>query len=88
MLCGILQREQPFRKQLRPDVDLVLLPDEDGEEWILHEIRQERGQRSYVAQEARLNRSEIVCSGPVLPWVHVEYMDALMELAEQMDMDL
>ena len=88
MLCGILQREQPFRKQTRPDIDLVLLPDEDGDGWILHEIRDERGQRSYVAQDARLTRIEIDSLGAVQPWGRVDYLSALTELAEQMDMGL
>lgn len=88
MLCGILQREQQFRKQLRPEVDLALLPNEDGEGWILHEVREERGQRTYLAQDALLISEDIDYSGAVQPWGHVEYMEALVGLAEEMDMDL
>ena len=88
MLSGILQREQQFRKQTRLEVELTLMPDEDGEGWILQEIRNERGQLSYVAQDALLTRTEIDCTGSIQPWGHVEYLDALTELAEQMDMGL
>lgn len=88
MMCGILQREQQFRKQLRPEVDLALLPDGDGYGWILHEVREERGHRSYLAQDALLIREEIDPSGAVKPWGHVEYMEVLAGLAEEMDMDL
>lgn len=86
ILSGILQREQPFRKQL-PKVNLVLMPDEDGDGWVLQEVREERGQRSYLAQDALLTRIELDCSRSVRTWGHVDFMDALAELAEQMDME-
>ncbi|MDR2549040.1 MAG: type I-F CRISPR-associated helicase Cas3f [Desulfobulbus sp.] len=86
MLCGILQKEQPFREH-RPEVDFVLLPDEDQEEWILHELPKERGQDP-VAKESLLTRSRLDCSGAIRPWGRVEYMEALAELAEQLDMDM
>ena len=88
MLCGILQRAQPFRRQLRQEVDLVLMPDEDGDKWLLQEVREERGQRSYLAQDTLLTRIELGCSGTIQPWGHVEYMETLTELAEEMDMEL
>lgn len=88
MLCGILQRAQPFRKQQRPEVDLVLMPDEDGDGWILHAVHEERGQRSYVPQDGLLTPITVDRSGPIRPWGHVEYMEMLSELAEEMDMDL
>ncbi len=88
MLSGILQKEQPFRKQTRPEVELTLMPDEDGEGWILQEIRYERGHQSCIPLEKQLTRIDLQGSGSIQPWGHVDYLDALTELAEQLDMDL
>lgn len=88
MLSGILQKEQLFRKQTQPELEMTMMPDEDGEGWVLQEIRNDRGQLSCIAQDALLARTEIDCTGSIRPWGHVEYLDALTELAEQMDMDL
>ena len=88
MLSGTLQREQQFRKQTRPEVEVTLMPDEEGEGWILQEIRNERGQLTYIPLEKRLTRIDLHCSGSIQSWGHVEYLGALVELAEQMDMGL
>lgn len=88
MLSGILQRAQLFRKQLRPEVELALLPDEDGDGWLLHEVCEERGKRSYLTQEALLTRIKPDFLGPVRAWGFVSYMDALTELAELMGLEL
>lgn len=88
MLTGLLQREQPFRKQTIPEVELVLLPNEDEDDWVLHEINEERGQQSYVPQGRLLSRLELASSPQVQPWGQVDYLTALKELAELLDMPL
>lgn len=88
MLCGMLQKEQPFRKQTRPEVDLVLLPDEEGEEWLLHEIVEDRGCRTFPPQESRLLRIELTCSPQISQWGHDDYLEELAALADQVGMDI
>lgn len=88
MLSGILQKEQQFRKQTRPELELTLMPDEDGTDWTLQEIRHDRDQQTSISLDKRLTRIDLRGSGSVQPWGHVEYLEALTELAEQMDMDL
>lgn len=88
MLCGMLQKEQPFRKTTYPEVDLVLMPDEDYETWTLCKIMEDQGERFFPPQEALLLRIDLACSPQVSPWGHGDYLTELAALAEHMDMDM
>ncbi|NLY41141.1 MAG: type I-F CRISPR-associated helicase Cas3 [Desulfovibrionales bacterium] len=90
MLSGILQKEQPFRKQTRPEVDLALLPDEDEQHWVLNKIQRDYAHTSYAPQpqDELLTEIGINFSGMVCPWGQISYMEILTGLAEEMDMDL
>lgn len=91
-LTAVLQRAQPFRKDpLQPDVVLVLLPDEDGEEARLHRVMEgpRRGQSLYVcvdrSQHHRVS-DEAVQGERIQPWGVTDYMSTLSELASELDM--
>jgi len=93
-LTGVLQRAQPFRQEPHPpDVTLALLPDDDGEDALLHRVMDgpKRGQNLYVgvdlSQHHRLPE-EAVHGERIQPWGVTDYMNALTELATALDMPL
>ena len=90
MLSGMLQWKYPFRQQTRKEVDVWLKPDEDGEDYTLHWVFSHRGQTQNVSDELRNHRLEDeVCTGVrVSPWGATDYMQALRELADELDMEL
>lgn len=94
LLTAVLQQEQPFRKEPFPrDITLVLLPDEDEEKALLHQVMegQRRGESLYV----EVNRSQcehlpdtLVQGDRIEPWGITDYMAALSALASELDMPL
>ncbi|AGA34093.1 CRISPR-associated helicase Cas3 family [Thioalkalivibrio nitratireducens DSM 14787] len=94
-LTGTLQKVQRFRDQTgQNEVDLVLMPDEAEEDWVLQKIHREpgsRGQSVYIDVEKSLmqrHNLEAVIGPRTGAWITRPYMDALAHLAEQLDMPL
>jgi CRISPR-associated endonuclease/helicase Cas3 len=92
-LTAIAQQQQPFRLDTQQRVDLVLLPDEEGEDFRLTRIDpgKRRYESIYVPVENSLNQriGDAELSGPrISPWGETDYMQALIELAEALDMSL
>ena len=96
LLTGLLQQEQPFRDDTgQREVTLVLLPDEDGERDVLHQVldvkQGRRGEKLYVELEVskhkRLDDAATVGEG-IAPWGVTDYMTELRALAESMDRSL
>ncbi|WP_027859506.1 type I-F CRISPR-associated helicase Cas3f [Marinobacterium jannaschii] len=90
-LSGDLPTIQPFRKQTGDEVELVLLPDEDEEDALLHEVHQpdgRRGDNCYLNAENKLQRIELAPNKGIAIWGCEDYMEALTELAESMEMGL
>ena len=96
LLTGLLQQQQPFRDDAgQREVTLVLLPDEDGEKDVLHQVfKLEPGERSAVSYpkvdiqfHTRLS-NEATRGDRITPWGVTDYMAELQALAESMDMDL
>lgn len=94
LLTGFLQQQQPFRDDGgRKDVDLVLRPTEDGDDFelamLLDEPKPKRGAAPKVAIVNslchRVSDSEVQGVG-VTPWGVTDYMAELERLAEEMDM--
>lgn len=92
-LTAIAQQQQPFRFDPQRRVDLALLPDDDGESYELHRIDpgQRRHELIYVpvehSQHQRIDDSEL--AGPrISPWGTSDYLAALDELAQELDMSL
>ena len=96
LLTGLLQQEQPFRDDANQcEVSLVLLPDEDGEHAVLHQVEDmkggKRGERLYMPVEGELHSrltEAALASSSVSVWGVHDYMAELGALAESMDRSL
>jgi CRISPR-associated endonuclease/helicase Cas3 len=96
LLTGLLQQRYPFRDDAGiREVSLVLLPDEDGECDVLHQVldvkQGRRGEKLYVEVERALHTRlpDAVTQGVrITPWGIADYMHELQALAESMDMPL
>ncbi|MDY0106223.1 MAG: type I-F CRISPR-associated helicase Cas3f [Giesbergeria sp.] len=87
-LTAVLPQQQPFREQSGQDVDLVLLPDEENGDYILHRVDGRR-EEIYVAIEGNQNIREpdsVVTGTGIQPWCHGGYMTELLALAEALDL--
>ena len=92
-LTAVLPQQQPFRYDPNPKVDVVLLPDEDGEDYALHRVApaEERYRKLYVRIEDGLNHriaDAQVTGTRMTPWSVTDYMTELTALAEEWDMTL
>jgi CRISPR-associated endonuclease/helicase Cas3 len=91
MLSGLLQKEQPFRKN-RPDVDLVLLPNEDGDDFRLVRLWEPRTKgtpaRPVDVEKSHNHRVDLPENPGISPWGAVNYMSALLNLADGLEMDV
>lgn len=93
LLTGLLQQQQPFRDDAgQREVTLVLLPDEDGEKDVLHQVldvKQGRhGEKLYVEVERALHTrlpDEATQGDGITPWGVTDYMAELQTLAESME---
>ncbi|XOZ32987.1 type I-F CRISPR-associated helicase Cas3f [Halomonadaceae bacterium KBTZ08] len=92
-LTGVLQQWKPFRERTAQESELVLLPDETEEDFVLHEIAngEKRGETIYrQVEKSKLHR--ITLNSPqetaIGPWVETDYMTLLNQLADNMEMDL
>lgn len=90
MLSGVLQREQRFRKESFPKIDLVLMPNDDESDYRLFK-RKVKGHipNEDVSVEDSLNvrlSHEPKIDG-VQPWNNSDYVTELKCLAEQLDIE-
>ena len=96
LLTGLLPQQQRFRDDKgKREVTLVLLPDEDEEHDVLHQVQEgksgRRGESLYikvdVSKRKRLDDA-IVAGAGITPWGVTDYMTELRELAESMGISL
>lgn len=93
-LTAVLQRAQPFRQEPSPpDVTLVLLPDEDGDDVLLHRVigGPKRGQNLYVPIDRSLHHrvpDDAVRGDRMEVWGATDYLGALADLAGALDLPL
>jgi CRISPR-associated endonuclease/helicase Cas3 len=92
-LTAILPQQQPFRFDPITRVELVMLPDEEGEDYVLHRIApsKERYRKLYVEIEENLNHripDEQVSGICIKPWGSSDYMEELAALATEFDRPL
>lgn len=92
-LTAVAQQQQPFRWDPLPRVELVLLPDEDGEDYQLTRI--DPGKRRYEVVYVAIDKSknqriaDSELAGPrISSWGTADYLTALDELAQELDMPL
>lgn len=92
-LTAVLPQQQPFRNDNTKRVDLVLMPDEGGEQYGLQQIRKEPGRRLplYVDVDTSLHHripDEAVASPRIRPWGDTDYLEALAALADDLGQEL
>lgn len=95
LLTAALPQHQPFRHDPIPRVDLVLMPNDDGDDYELKMLQAKLGGRPGEAIFVTVDRSqnhrigdEQVNGSRIAPWGQTDYMAVLTELATQMNMDL
>lgn len=92
LLTAVLPQQQPFRKEPFPrDVTLALLPDDDGENALVHQVIE--GDRRGKDVYAEVNRSQCehlrddaVAGRGIEPWGVTDYLTTLNELAGELEM--
>ncbi|AGX88274.1 type I-F CRISPR-associated helicase Cas3f [Candidatus Symbiobacter mobilis] len=95
LLTAALPQQQPFRQDTIPRVDLVLMPNDEGDDYALQMLLAKTGGHPGEYHILYLDRSlnkripdEQVQGPRIAPWGQTDYMAALTELAADMDMTL
>lgn len=92
-LTAVLPQQQPFRDDSMKSVDVVLLPNEDEDDYALHRI--DPGKRKWeslyvqieLSQNHRIPDSQ-VAGERIVSWGETDYLEALCALAESLEMPL
>lgn len=91
-LTAVLPQHQRFRESSGEEDELVLMPDDSGEDYELMRVHSERGKKKdvLVSVEALNHRVDFQeLEGPrIQPWGTCDYMSALAELADGLGMEL
>lgn len=95
-LTGLIQQQQVFRENtVVKEVELVLLPDQEGEQAILHRLMDQRVGRRLVRRYIEVEHSEhtalsdnLVQGERIQLWGVTDYMKELHDLAESLEMPL
>ena len=92
-LTAVLPQQQPFRHDPLPKVDVILLPNEDDEDYALFRVApgQDRYRKLYVKIEDSMNcriDDGQLTGTRITPWGVTDYMTELVTLAEERDMTL
>ena len=91
MLTGILQEIYKFREDNRPHKNMVLLPDEDEEDYVLSEIVEHDRKISNIPVEKSLNHripDEKIQGERIHVWGETDYMSLLGESSLELGMNL
>lgn len=95
LLTAVLPQQQPFRDDSIKRVHLELRPNEDGDDYALVQLLEpqggRRGETVFVEVEAWLNRrvpDAQVQGERITAWGQTDYLQALTDLAAQLDMSL
>ncbi|ANF56261.1 type I-F CRISPR-associated helicase Cas3f [Halotalea alkalilenta] len=91
MTLGALpMQQQPFREDNEPECEFVLLPDESGEDYGFWRVEQDGREEKLTRMETELDRiPEDVFRHPrIAPWNEPDYMAAVVDQAEAMDMTI
>jgi CRISPR-associated endonuclease/helicase Cas3 len=88
LLTGLLPKTQPFRKETRPQIDLCLLPDEEGETYHLIKLFEaDRGQKDVPSDKLLDDKLKLECGDGLRPWGETDYLKALQAQAEALEME-
>lgn len=94
LLTAVLPQQQPFRDNSRPDVDLELRPNADGDDYTLIELKKIEGrwgETEFVEIEKSKNTRidpELVQGERINVWGQTDYMEALFSLAANLGLPL
>lgn len=95
LLTAVLPQQQPFRYDPLQRVDLELRPDAEGEDYVLVQLMEKKGGRRgetvYVEVETSQNDRILdakVQGERITAWGHTDYMEALTDLATELDLPL
>lgn len=90
LLTAVIPQKQRFRDS-RPDLELALLPDEDGEQTLLHRVKDRKDWRPGESPYIEVQRSEHaplddaqVQGDRMQPWGVTDYLQALQALADEL----
>jgi CRISPR-associated endonuclease/helicase Cas3 len=95
LLTAVLPQQQPFRHDTTPTEDVVLVPNDDGDDYVLKLLVPAPGTsagghpRTTALESAHLEHripNEQVQGPGIAPWDQTDYMAALHTLAASMDM--
>lgn len=95
LMTGLLQQAQPFRDDANQrEASLVLLPNEDGDDYVLHQVEKLKGgkpgEKLYTSAKGLHRRlpDAALDSPTVSVWGTQDYLAELTDLAESMDRPL
>ncbi|ARS52979.1 type I-F CRISPR-associated helicase Cas3f [Kushneria konosiri] len=89
-LSAVPIQQQPFREDNEPDAEFVLYPDESEENYGFRRIEQDGKEERLIPTESELDRlsDEGLMNPRITPWNEHDYIAALTEQADAMDMTL
>ena len=95
LLTAVIQQQSPFRFDPIERVDLQLQPNDEGDAYELVQLmKKPKGQRgeaeSMVVEKSKNHRipDDAVVGSGIAPWGQTDYLRALTELADELDMPL
>jgi CRISPR-associated endonuclease/helicase Cas3 len=95
LLTGVLPQQQRFRLDVIDRVDLQLRPLDDGDDYELVRLMDKpggrRGESVYLVVDTSLNHrvpDTAVCGPGIQAWGQTDYLQALSDLAGELDMSL
>lgn len=95
LLTAVLQQQQRFRLDVIKRVDLLLRPTDDGEDYELVQLMDKpkgrRGEKQFVVVETSQNQripDAHVRGVGIEPWGQTGYLQAVIELADELDMSV
>lgn len=94
-LSAVLSQRQPFRDDDGPEIELVLIPDDEGEDYVLKRVRDKKelvgvsgpGELLVEAHEERLPPGSVQ-GEHISAWGALDYMEELIRLADALDLPL
>ena len=90
MLGAVAIQHAPFREDNAQESEFVLMPDEAEEEYLFYRAEQSGLEEKLTPVERELKRltGELLENPQIKPWNEPDYMTALAEQAEAMDMSI
>ena len=95
LLTAVLPQQQRFRLDVTKRVDLLLRPTDDGDDYELVQLMDKpkgrRGEKQFVPVDTSQNHripDTDVQGGGIAPWGQTDYLQALIELADELGMPL